>query len=181
MHSDMIGKIEKARVYATEPERLQIHELSVIFRGENSTHQISLSDGIWHHDHEDDHQISPHVMALQRILAPMLPAAAQALAEEPGVPMYSNVIGKIEKARIYANEPERITIQTLRATFRGSNGTHVITLDAAQQWSCDCEFFLAWGTCQHVMATRKILEPMLSPEALQNATFAASPYETVSV
>lgn len=117
MHSDMIGKIEKARIYATEPERLQIRELAVIFRGENSTHLITLNDGIWHHDHEDDHQISPHIMALQRILAPMLPAAAKELVAEPGVPMYSDMIGKIEKARIYANEPERITIKRCGLIF----------------------------------------------------------------
>ncbi len=181
MHSDMIGKIEKARVYAQEPERLQILALTVTFRGENSNHQISLNDGQWHHDHEEDHLVSPHVMALQRIFAKMLPVSAQQLDEATGVPMYSDMIGKIEKARIYAHEPQRVTIRTLRATFRGSNSTHLITLDEDQHWTCDCEFFAAWGTCQHVMATQKILDLMLTEEARQSVAVAASPDETVSV
>lgn len=181
MHSDMIGKIEKARLYAREPERLQIQMLTATFRGDNSSHPVALNDGQWHHDHEDDHLVSPHVMALQRIFAQMLPPAAQQLDETTGMPMYSGLIGKIEKARLYAQEPERVTIHTLRATFNGSNGTHVITLDEAQQWTCDCEFFPAWGTCQHIMATQKILEPMLTEAARQSATAAATPDETVSV
>jgi hypothetical protein len=34
-------------------------------------------------------------------------------------------------------------------------------------WRCECSFFRTWGTCQHVMAMQKMLEPMLSPEARQ--------------
>ena len=31
--------------------------------------------------------------------------------------MYSSLIGKIEKAKLYAEEPERVTISDLRADF----------------------------------------------------------------
>jgi hypothetical protein len=53
--------------------------------------------------------------------------------------MHSDLISKIEKARHYATQPERIAIQTLTATFRGGNNDHVITVDAGV-WRCDCDF-----------------------------------------
>jgi hypothetical protein len=80
--------------------------------------------------------------------------------------MHSDLIGKIEKARRYAEEPERIKFDELRATFHGGNSDHVITLKEGH-WGCDCSFFRSWGTCAHVMAMQRILTPMLKPEALQ--------------
>ena len=47
MHSDLIGKIEKARRYAQEPERITINELKATFHGGNSDHTISLNDNHW--------------------------------------------------------------------------------------------------------------------------------------
>jgi hypothetical protein len=78
--------------------------------------------------------------------------------------MHSDLIGKIEKAKRYANEPERIELDELKARFRGGNNDHTITL-SNNQWSCDCSFFHMWTTCAHVMALQKILNPMLSEEA----------------
>ena len=78
--------------------------------------------------------------------------------------MHSDLIGKIEKARRYAQEPERITIGELKATFHGGNNDHLITLHEGH-WSCDCNFFHTWQTCAHVMAFQKIFQPMLSAEA----------------
>ncbi|NJP07443.1 MAG: hypothetical protein HC837_18370 [Chloroflexaceae bacterium] len=80
--------------------------------------------------------------------------------------MHSDLIGKIEKARHYANEPERIQLEEVRATFHGSNGDHVLSLQESQ-WTCNCSFFKTWGTCAHVMAMQKILDPMLTIEARQ--------------
>ncbi|MBK9713131.1 MAG: hypothetical protein IPO81_17735 [Kouleothrix sp.] len=80
--------------------------------------------------------------------------------------MHSDLIGKIEKSRRYAQEPERIRIGEMKATFHGGNNDHVITLHDGQ-WACDCSFFHMWQTCAHVMALQKILDPMLSSEARQ--------------
>lgn len=80
--------------------------------------------------------------------------------------MHSDLIGKIEKARRYAQEPERIALGELKATFHGGNNDHIITL-TKDQWSCDCEFFRVWQTCAHVMAFQKLFNPMLSDEARQ--------------
>lgn len=78
--------------------------------------------------------------------------------------MHSDLIGKIEKARRYAEEPERINLGEIKATFHGGNNDHTITL-AEDQWSCDCDFFRLRHTCAHVMAMQKILNPMLTTEA----------------
>ena len=82
--------------------------------------------------------------------------------------MHSDLIGKIEKARRYAQEPERIAIDELKARFRGGNNDHTISLSNGH-WSCDCSFFRMWQTCAHVMAFQKIFNPMLSPEAREAA------------
>ncbi|NJK79060.1 MAG: hypothetical protein HC893_00245 [Chloroflexaceae bacterium] len=94
--------------------------------------------------------------------------------------MYSDMISKIEKARMYAREPERVRISALRALFHGSNSTHEISL-RDDRWTCDCEFFANWGTCQHVMAMQKMLAPMLSETARELTVPAARQDETVSV
>lgn len=80
--------------------------------------------------------------------------------------MHSDLIGKIEKARRYAEEPERIALGELKASFRGGNNQHSITL-SGDEWSCDCSFFRNWSTCAHVMALQKVFDPMLSKEARQ--------------
>src|SRR5436189_148066 len=77
--------------------------------------------------------------------------------------MQSDLISKIEKAKRYAEQPERVTIQDLRATFRGGND-HTITL-AGDHWTCDCRFFLNWQTCSHVMALQRLLHTMISSDA----------------
>lgn len=81
MNSTMIGKIEKAKRYAAEPERVRFNTLNATFHGNNDEHTISLQDGQWHctcHFFESqDYGTCSHVMALQRLLTPMLPAAAQ--------------------------------------------------------------------------------------------------------
>lgn len=74
--------------------------------------------------------------------------------------MQSSLIGKIEKARRYANEPSRVSIQHLSATFRGDNGEHRISIkDGVLQ--CECEFFAARGVCCHTMAMERMLANVL--------------------
>ena len=78
--------------------------------------------------------------------------------------MHSDLIGKIEKARRYAEEPERVGLDELKARFHGGNNDHMVTLSDGQ-WHCDCEFFRVRRTCAHVMAMQKMFSPMLSEEA----------------
>jgi hypothetical protein len=166
MHSDMIGKIEKARQYAQEPERIQISSLKANFRGSNSSHVVTLTDGSWHCDSPSFSSwgISAHIIAMQKVLDRMLSPEAREATMPSGVHMHSEMVGKIEKARRYATEPARIEILELIATFHGSNSSHGIVLKN-DKWSCDCAFFHSWGTCQHIMATQKMLHTMLTPQA----------------
>lgn len=80
--------------------------------------------------------------------------------------MQSDLIGKIEKARRYAAEPDRVKFIELRANFNGGNSNHEVVLREGH-WTCDCSFFQTWGTCAHVMAMQRMLNPMLDEEARQ--------------
>jgi hypothetical protein len=77
------------------------------------------------------------------------------------------MIGKIEKAKRYAQERERIRFQAFQATFEGENNRHNVEFRAGA-WKCDCDFFLRRGVCSHTMALERILEGML-PEQLEVA------------
>ncbi|MBI2868290.1 MAG: hypothetical protein HYX96_00490 [Chloroflexi bacterium] len=79
--------------------------------------------------------------------------------------MQSSIIGKIEKAKRYAQEKDRITFSELAVKFRGDNNEYQVRYkDGA--WHCSCDFFNRWGTCSHTMALEKILAEMLPSEAL---------------
>ncbi|TFG46280.1 MAG: hypothetical protein E4H31_01575 [Dehalococcoidia bacterium] len=78
--------------------------------------------------------------------------------------MQSSLIGKIEKAHRYAQEPDRISFTDLSVKFRGENGIHDTQLKDGQ-WHCTCSFFVTWGRCSHTMALEKILGSMLVEEA----------------
>ena len=78
--------------------------------------------------------------------------------------MHSSLIGKLEKAKRYAQERERITFDAFRVTFKGDNGDHVVSYEEGK-WHCSCDFFPEWNVCSHTMALEKILTPMLPAEA----------------
>lgn len=70
------------------------------------------------------------------------------------------MIGKIEKAKHYAEERERIVFDNFHVTFEGENNPHIVEfIDGV--WRCDCDFFLTRGLCSHTMALERILEGML--------------------
>ena len=79
--------------------------------------------------------------------------------------MRSSLIGKIEKARIYAREPQRVTFSSLAADFRGEHNSHKLDYHEGK-WHCTCQFFSQWGICSHIMALQQMLTKMLPPEAL---------------
>lgn len=79
--------------------------------------------------------------------------------------MQSSLIGKIEKAKRYAQEKERITFSELSVKFRGENDDYTISYHDGE-WHCSCGFFSSWKLCSHTMALEKILSNMLPAEAL---------------
>ncbi len=79
--------------------------------------------------------------------------------------MQSSLIGKIEKAKRYAQETERVTFSELSAKFRGENDTYTTEYKDGK-WRCSCHFFSSWGICSHTMALERILGKMLPQEAL---------------
>lgn len=74
--------------------------------------------------------------------------------------MDSGMIGKIEKAKRYAAQPDRIRIGSLTVTFDGENNPHTVQFRDGT-WQCDCDFFHSRGRCSHTMALEMILGAML--------------------
>ena len=79
--------------------------------------------------------------------------------------MQSSLIGKIEKAKRYAQEVDRVTFSEFSVKFRGENNNY-ITGYADGKWHCTCDFFSGWGCCSHTMTLERILGDMLPAEAL---------------
>ena len=80
--------------------------------------------------------------------------------------MNSSVIGKIEKAKLYARERSRMKVSDLTVAFHGENGDHQVTL-VDNRWHCSCDFFATGhGACAHTMALERVLEGMLEPEVV---------------
>jgi hypothetical protein len=74
--------------------------------------------------------------------------------------MQSSLIGKVEKAKVYARERHRMQIDGLHVAFHGENSDHVVELHEGQ-WRCNCDFFRAWSACSHTMALARVLEGMV--------------------
>lgn len=73
--------------------------------------------------------------------------------------MNSGLIGKIDKAKKYALERDRMHVNALQVDFRGENDTHHVALEG-DVWRCTCDFFSGWGACAHTMALERILDGM---------------------
>lgn len=83
--------------------------------------------------------------------------------------MHSSLIGKIEKARRYADERERrIRFTGLAVTFAGENDDHDVRLDGGE-WHCTCDFFAGWTMCCHTMALERVLDGMLPSDVRDKA------------
>ena len=86
--------------------------------------------------------------------------------------MNSSLIGKIEKARRYAQERNRIHFSAFSVDFKGENGDHRVEF-ANEKWHCTCDFFDGYGACAHTMALERVLENML-PAAASSKHLVAS-------
>jgi len=157
MDYGMIGKIEKAKRYAQEPQRVTLNSLQVEFKGDNNTYQISLSENGWLCTCPGfgQHKICPHVMSLERLFRPML--KRQPLPYAPG----QNVVSDVEKAKRYSEEKDRIHIDAFDASFEGSNSTHELGYEHGA-WNCNCDFFKSRNVCCHTMAMERILNGMIT-------------------
>ena len=74
--------------------------------------------------------------------------------------MDSGMIGKILKAKQYAQERDRIEFTQFAVTLHGENSDHQVTYDEGH-WNCECSYFRSHGVCSHTMALERVLEGMI--------------------
>ena len=77
--------------------------------------------------------------------------------------MDSSIIGKVDKARKYAEETERVSLTSFKAIFDGKHNIYEVGFDSGS-WQCQCLFFTTRGFCSHTMALQRILEDVLITE-----------------
>jgi len=70
------------------------------------------------------------------------------------------MIGKIEKAKLYAEERDRFEFESFRVKIKGDNNAHVVAYNQGT-WSCDCDFFATRQVCGHTMALERVLADMV--------------------
>jgi len=74
--------------------------------------------------------------------------------------MGSSTISKIEKAILYAREPDRFEFQDFTMRLRGTHTTHTVMYRSGKL-TCDCEYYIGHGDCSHTIACEKRLGQML--------------------
>jgi len=74
------------------------------------------------------------------------------------------MIGKIEKAKRYAKQRDRIRFESLTVSIQGENNSHIVHFKDGD-WQCDCDFFQSRGRCSHSMAMEIVLEGMIPQPA----------------
>jgi hypothetical protein len=80
--------------------------------------------------------------------------------------MDSALMRKIEKAKRYAEQRNRIHFESLKVTFDGDNSPHTVHFQNGS-WQCDCVFFQSRASCSHTMALEMVLEEMLPEPVVQ--------------
>jgi len=70
------------------------------------------------------------------------------------------LIGKMEKAKRYAEDRTRFSFNKFELTFQGDNNEHEVSYDDGA-FQCDCEFFLTHQRCGHTMALEILLKDMI--------------------
>ena len=77
--------------------------------------------------------------------------------------MDSAMIGKIEKAKRYAEDRSRVVFSEFKVTINGDHDRHAVSYNKGH-WTCDCDFFSKRGVCSHTMTMERILGEMLPPD-----------------
>ena len=70
------------------------------------------------------------------------------------------LIGKLEKAKRYAEDRKRFRFDKFDLTFHGDNNEHHVAYDNGV-FQCDCEFFLTHKRCGHSMALEILLKDLI--------------------
>lgn len=86
MDSSMIGKIEKARRYASEARgRIVFEEFRAVINGDNDSHAVALEKGKWACEchYFATHQWCSHTKAMEYLLEGMLNETDDARASLP--------------------------------------------------------------------------------------------------
>jgi hypothetical protein len=76
----------------------------------------------------------------------------------------SSLVRKIEKAKDYAEQRDRVRFIHCQAEFRGDNSEYTICYEAGI-WECTCHYFSGHNTCSHTMAMEMMLDGMLPKES----------------
>ena len=76
--------------------------------------------------------------------------------------MDSGMIGKIQKAKQYAEERDRIEFTQFSVTLHGENHDHSVKYEGGV-WQCQCNYFASHGVCSHTMALERVLGEMIRP------------------
>ncbi len=82
--------------------------------------------------------------------------------------MDSAMISKIQKAKQYAEERDRMQFESFKVLFRGNHDTYTVTYEQGR-WHCTCHFFEQRGVCSHTMALERVLEGMVEPAMISEA------------
>lgn len=158
MDASMINKIQKAKEYAEEPDRVTFHNLTVEFHGDNGTYTLSLGPDGWSCTCPgfQKYGICPHVMAIEKLFKPML--KRDPLPYAPG----QNIVSDVKKAKRYSEETNRLKVVAFDATFAGKSQDHRITYNDGK-WTSTASFFQQRGVCSHTMAMERMLKGMVEP------------------
>ncbi len=80
MDSSMIGKIEKARRYASEAnKRVVFDQFRATVQGDNNTYTVAFDKGRWSCGcrYFNSHGVCSHTMTMERVLNGMMPSVAE--------------------------------------------------------------------------------------------------------
>lgn len=156
MDYGMIGKIEKAKRYAEEPDRVTISSFTTEIHGDNDNYTVTFGPEGWDCSCSTfkTHGNCAHVMTMELLLKAML--KREPTHYYPGQNIYSDV----EKANRYAAQTDRIHFLSIDVSFRGENSDHQTTLHDGT-WDCSCDFHRSRAVCCHTMALERMLKGMV--------------------
>ena len=80
--------------------------------------------------------------------------------------MQSSLIGKIQKAKAYAEERDRVQFNNFNLSFRGAHMRHNVAYDDGVL-RCDCGFFTSWNMCSHTMALERMFRRHAPPRRVR--------------
>ena len=79
-----------------------------------------------------------------------------------------SLIGKIQKAKEYAEDPSRVTFHSFNVEFQGDNSVYTITL-GPDGWHSNDHGFSKMGISPQIMALERMFGPMIKREPLPYA------------